>query len=205
MRALPAFLAAALLLAGCPLPQPLPDYPKGTVAPPRIVVDDNIRPVTNPGTFVRVPVGCSPEPVYTLDAFLRDTNTTEPFPVRWFVNYAPTSQPAFTIQQEDTVRGATDGAADPTLRELPRAYAFRPYQFQPVPGTGGEVKGAAGALHVVELVVSNGFDPAADTSVDPLPALPYRTPAQGFEVQVYRWIFVLVPLSGTDLCPFPPP
>jgi hypothetical protein len=33
-RALTLFAAAAL--AGCPLPQPLPDYPPGTITPPRI-------------------------------------------------------------------------------------------------------------------------------------------------------------------------
>ncbi|HUL60397.1 MAG TPA: hypothetical protein VLU43_14030, partial [Anaeromyxobacteraceae bacterium] len=46
-----------------------------------------------------------------------------------------------------------------------------------------------GIVHVVELVVSNAFDPAA---VPGNSALPYRTALPGFETQVYRWTFLLV-------------
>ena len=50
----------AALLAGCPLPQPLPDYPEGQpITPPRIVVDDTFRTVAYPESVVRVPAGCA--------------------------------------------------------------------------------------------------------------------------------------------------
>jgi hypothetical protein len=64
----------------------------------------------------------------------------------------------------------------------------------------------AGLLRVVELVVSNGFDPDA---VAPPAALPYRTPRLAFETQVYRWVFVTVPQGAScnpgepGCCPAP--
>jgi hypothetical protein len=41
-------------------------------------------------------------------------------------------------------------------------------------------------VHVVELVVSNGFAPEPTSR-------PYRTPAQGYETQFFRWVFRYVP------------
>ncbi len=41
---------AALGLAGCPIPQPLPDYPAGTITPPRILVDELLGDGGGPGT-----------------------------------------------------------------------------------------------------------------------------------------------------------
>jgi hypothetical protein len=55
----------------------------------------------------------------------------------------------------------------------------------------------AGTVRVVDLVVSNGFDPRLE-----LP-LPMRTPLPGFETQVHRWVFVLVPESPAVPCPDP--
>ncbi len=56
MRRAELLLAAlALGLAGCPIPQPLPDYPPGTVTPPRIVVDD----LLGDGAVTLVPAGCT--------------------------------------------------------------------------------------------------------------------------------------------------
>lgn len=191
-----ALAAALAVLAGCPIPQPLPDYPKGQpVTPPRIVVGDGLA---YPETVVRVPAGCASAPAYSLTADLRDAITNETFTARWFVNYDPSSQPAFTVQQEDPVLGAGSGAAD-TLRHLPRPFSFPPYQYAPALGTGGGAGSVAGALHVVELVVSNGFDTAADNN--PTAAYPNRTPLVGFEVQVYRWVFLTVPASNDVPCP----
>ncbi len=190
-----ALAAALAVLAGCPIPQPLPDYPKGQpVTPPRIVVGDGLA---NPETVVRVPAGCATAPVYPLTANLRDAITNESFAARWFVNYDPSSQPAFTPQQDDLVPGVGSGASD-TLRHLPRPFSFPPYQYPPALGTGGGAGSVAGALHVVDLVVSNGFDPAAESASA---ALPYRTPLVGFEVQVYRWVFLTVPASTDVPCP----
>jgi hypothetical protein len=193
-----ALLAALAVLAGCPIPQPLPDYPKGQpVTPPRIVLGDTLQ---YPETVVRVPAGCAVAPIYPLAAELRDAITNESFSARWFVNYDPDSQPAFTPQQDDLVPGMSAGAQD-TLRQLPRPFTFPPYQYAPTPGTGGGAGSTAGALHVVELVVSNGFDPAAQSAAA---ALPYRTPLVGFEVQVYRWVFLTVPASAAVPCPESP-
>lgn len=192
-----ALLAAAAALAGCPIPQPLPDYPKGQpVTPPRIIVSETL---TYPETVVRVPAGCAVAPVYPLDAELRDAITNETFSARWFVNYDPASQPAFTPQQDDLIPGVGSGAED-TLRRLPRPFTFPPYQYAPTPGTGGGAGSTPGALHVVELVVSNGFDPAAESAEA---TFPYRTPLIGFEVQVYRWVFLTVPASPAVPCPEP--
>lgn len=190
-----ALAAALAVLAGCPIPQPLPDYPKGQpVTPPRVVVGDGL---SFPETVVRVPAGCATPPVYALTADLRDAITNETVSARWFVNYDPASQPAFTPQQDDLVPGAGTAASD-TLRHLPRAFPFPPYQYAPAPGTGGGAGSVAGALHVVELVVSNGFDPAAENASA---AYPYRTPLVGFEVQVYRWVFLTVPATTDVPCP----
>lgn len=191
-----AALAALALLAGCPIPQPLPDYPKGQpVTPPRIVVDDTLRRPAYPETVIRVPAGCAVEPVYPLDAYLRDV-TTEPFAARWFVNYDPKSQPTFVPQQRDDVLSVSGS----DLRQLPRPFSFPPYQYVPVPGSAAS--GALpGALSVVELVVSNGFDGSADTTGA---AQPYRTPLLGFEVQVFRWVFLTVPAGADVPCPTAP-
>ena len=193
--ALPA--AALAVLAGCPIPQPLPDYPKGQpVTPPRVVVSDTLA---YPDTVVQVPAGCALAPSYPLSADLRDAITNETVAARWFVNYDPTRQPAFTPQQDDLVAGSSVGAQD-TLRKLPRPFVFPPYQYAPALGTGGGDGAAPGALHVVELVVSNGFDPAAESAEA---AQPYRTALIGFEVQVYRWVFLTVAASACVPCPSP--
>jgi hypothetical protein len=193
------FLAtlAAAALAGCPIPQPLPDYPEGQpVTPPRVVVNDTIgeHAVTYPDTIVRVPAGCDVEPVYRLKAFLRHADTIEPIIARWFVNYDPARQPAFTPQEEFEI--LAQDTSDPTLRDMPE-WPFPPYQYASADGTTSDSR-AAGALHVVELVVSNRFDETADASGA---VLPYRTPTFGFETQVYRWVFLNVTPTGTLRCP----
>ena len=69
-----AAAVAAVLLAGCPLPQPLPDYPEGEpITPPRIVVDDTIRSVTYSGYTVAYCPTCQ-----TAGKVLAD-NTTSKF------------------------------------------------------------------------------------------------------------------------------
>jgi hypothetical protein len=197
-----AALGAVAALAGCPIPQPLPDYPEGQpITPPRIVVNDGTRQITRPETVVRVPAGCGTAPIYELSAPLRDANTIETVVARWFVNYDPASTSAARPFAEDEILPLPPEALDPTLRDT-HPFTFRPYDHPPAVGTGGGVPSAAGALHVLELVVSNGFDPAADTvSVNPLPPLPYRTPRASFEIQLYRWMFVAVPQGGDVTCP----
>ncbi len=184
----PLLLVAATLV-GCPLPQPLPDYPPGAVTPPRIVVDDSVTQIASPGTIVRVPANCPPghAPSFPLDAQIRDANTLEPIVVRWFVNYDPgpgaRQQPVFF----ETV--TSNVPTDPTLRDI-QSWTFFPYDYSSDSITTG-AGGAAGAFHIVELVVSNGF------YVGEAEPLPNRSPAPGFEVQVYRWVFLNVQESTT--------
>jgi hypothetical protein len=203
LRSAAAALAvvAPLTLVGCPIPQPLPTYPPGQpVTPPRIVVDDTVHVISPPDTIVRVAAGCpdTAKPMFPLNAILRHELTNEAVSSRWFVDYDPTSQDRsrFVFSSEIPAPG-TSTTADPTLRTVP-TFTFSPYDFAAVTGTGsGADPRTPGALHVVELVVSNGFDPAADVP-PPAAALPYRTPLLNFEVQVFRWVFVTTTPSPTS-------
>lgn len=195
-RLVPAAAAlAAALLAGCPLPQPLPDYPAGTITPPRILSATTTRAAES---IIPVPAGCAVEPSYDLDAriFYGERITLA---ARWFVDYR-------SDLQSRTRPEITDDEvlpdSDPLIltRSVPR-FTFRPYQH-PVPSEigGGSDWKAPGIVHVVELVVSNGFDPS------PTAPEPNRTPAVTedggrFEIQTYRWTFVNV--AGLP-CPPPP-
>ncbi|HYD39197.1 MAG TPA: hypothetical protein VEB43_00075 [Anaeromyxobacter sp.] len=199
--------AVVLLLAGCPLPQPLPDYPPGAVTPPRILMDHLERREA----VIRVPAGCSPAPSYVLAATLVDPNTSEAVIARWFVDYDPRNSARCDPAQPQTViQGPGDDAPDPTLRQVP-AYPFRPYDHPAVVG-GGTYPAGAGVVHVVELVVSNRFDAAADRTdlcVEGSPTpFPFRTAvADGnvqFETQTYRWVFVSEPPSSSLPCPEAP-
>ncbi|WP_242396301.1 hypothetical protein [Anaeromyxobacter oryzisoli] len=184
-RRVAAAALAALLLAGCPLPQPLPDYPKGTVTPPRILADE----VTVNGDYaagepiVKVPVGCTgTAPSYVLAARLFDSNNLEQVEARWFVDYQATTQRAPFVSYPPASADQSVFTRDVT------PFTFMAYDQGTTP--------AAGEVHVVELVVSNGF--ATDGG-----ALPYRSPAQGFETAVYRWVFLYVDQSaaGAPACP----
>jgi hypothetical protein len=185
--------ATAVLLAGCPLPQPLPDYPPGSVTPPRILMD-----VLAPrDTVIRVPADCATAPSWNLTAALVDTNTGETVTARWFVDYERRNSARCRVVASEDIPGPGDQAADPTHRAV-APFRFTPYDFPPVVGSGADPR-AAGVVHVVELVVSNRFDPAADegalcTPDVPESMFPFRTAASDgtvqFETQTYRWVFV---------------
>ncbi len=179
-----ALVALAAAFAGCPIPQPLPDYPAGTVTPPRIVVDR----IAWPGTTVLVPAGCATAPTYDLNAQLIDVNTLELVVARWFVNYDPTNSSRYPPVQEQDILGSN--ANPPVTERTVPTYTFHPYDFPAIPYTGITSGNTAGAVEIVELVVSNGFDPTAVTN--PPAKLPYRTPLPGFETQLYRWMFFTV-------------
>jgi hypothetical protein len=196
----------ALGLAACPLPQPLPDYTPGqTVTPPRVVVDDTVHKVTNPETLVEVPAGCATPPTYPLRVYLRDTNTAETVVGRWFVNYdaRTTYSPSVVIQQQDDIPAPATSATDLTLRQS-NEFVFAPYARTPYGATGGGDGSTAGALSVVEYVVSNGF---ATNNGNGDTDRPNRRPAAAdkdspaFEVQVYRWVFLTVAPSAATPCP----
>ena len=107
--------------------------------------------------------------------------------------------PALPPQARDQVRAtipAPDNGLD-LVRLIP-SWSFTPYGFDS--GTDAAARRAfrdGGGLHVVELVVSNGF------TADPGPAeRPYRSPETNFETQVFRWVFHYAPGGA---CGFPAP
>ncbi len=221
-----ALLALAAALAGCPLPQPLPEYKEGTsVTPPRILSDgisvDGV-PANSQAVFL-VPAGCTaPEPTYALSAQIHDTNNLEQVEARWFVNYHPAFAQYYRFWETDTIPPDVDPLIltrtvppnDPATGAA-RPFVFKPYQYDPPAGADAPAPAPdsrANILRVVELVVSNGFDSSA--TAWPAAQLPMRTPMPGFETQVYRWVFLTTPETpgscdpGVDpicvKCPQPP-
>ncbi len=192
-----AALAITLLLAGCPLPQPLPTYPAGTVTPPRILAASTTAGVNS---IIAVPASCATPPTYPLDAriYYQDSVAVE---ARWFVDYRPDVAQRWAYQQNDEV--PPDPNALILERQIP-AFTFQPYGFAPPTelGSGFPSWSSPGIVHVVELVVSNGFATSPEDKDQP-----NRTPgstADGssqFEIQTYRWIFVNVPASTTACAP----
>ena len=189
-------LAGALVLAGCPIPQPLPEYEAGTITPPRIVVDDSVSQIAFPGTAILVPPdGCSSTaPSYPLSASLVDVNTVEQIVARWFVNYDAADPVRKCPEGGDIEIPGTSSTA--TRRTVP-TFTFYPHTSygKTVAGGNGTDGKEPGTLQVVELVVSNGFDPAVAVSpLDTRPGSgalpPFRRPASGFETQMFRWVFV---------------
>jgi hypothetical protein len=194
----------ALALAGCPIPQPLPDYPAGTVAPPRILMDaDAVVPTTDGNPIIFVPADCSTTaiPTYVLGTSVSDANTIESIEARWFVNYDPSSTLNYRPLQDDTILPNADTTN--LIRTVP-TFTFMPYDYPPSPSApgmapapkpgGGAWYSQDGILRVVELVVSNGFDPSVTSE------LPYKKPRAGtpkFETQTYRWVFLSVPSTSS--------
>jgi len=205
-RTLPAPGTLALLLgatlAGCPLPQALPEYPtSGTITPPRIQ-SDSLTPVD---TVVLVDANCvlGTNPTFTLSARLVDENTYEKVEVRWFVDYDPTRAASVSpVLPPEIIDGPADGA---TIERSLEDFLFQPYGFDPVGSEQAYRDG--GGLHVVELVVSNNFAPEVPPPV-PAHDRPWRTPlktaTQTFETQVYRWVFHYVPTGTAEArCSYP--
>ncbi len=196
-------LALLTLLAGCPLPQPLASYPSGTVTPPRILMDS----IVHPEGLVQVPAGCTTAPSWDLSATLLDNDTTETVTARWFVDYdRQNSARCVPAVPEAVIPPPEDGVDDPTRRAV-SPYRFAPYDHAPAVGPVTSAD-AAGAVHLVELVVSNRFDTSLDLvtlCTTGAETYPFRTPAvEGsfqFETQVYRWVFVNVEASEAVPCP----
>jgi hypothetical protein len=188
----PLALLIGATLAGCPLPQTLPEYPtSGTITPPRIQ-SDTLTPID---TALLVDANCAVAPAFTLSAVLIDENTYELVEARWFVDYDPSRASTVTpISPIQKIEGPSDGV---TIERALNPFVFQPYGFDPLGSEQAFRDG--GGLHVVELVVSNNFAPEP---VPPAPAnpRPWRTPlktaTQTFETQVYRWVFHYVP-TGT--------
>ncbi len=199
--ALAAAVAVAAALAGCPLPQALPEYPKNApVTPPRIL-DDSITlngktvtasPATVGAAIIPVSIYCATKPQYELGATLYDANDVELVTALWFVDYDPSL--ASTTSPAGPALNTIPPATDPTDLTRPvTPWSFSPYDYPPTVGpacakdTVIDAFHCAGILHVVDLVVSNEF--AASGVLVPLPN---RSPAPQHETQSYRWVFLLV-------------
>ena len=190
-----AALVLALLLAGCPIPQPLPDYPAGTITPPRILADE----LLGDGAVTLVPANCtSVAPSYQLSPRVVDSNTIESIEARWFVNYDFRDSGWNRIWFSRTIPPNADAT---NLTRIVPPFTFEPYLAQPPYGTPplvGPPYPDPGVLRVVELVVSNGFDPALLNTIAPDAN---RAPKPGFETQYHRWVFLTVPPSSSVPCP----
>lgn len=197
---LPALLAAGAVLAGCPIPQPLPEYSASGTTPPRILVDDQLAPRNGAfdGAVTFLPANCVTAPTRALSARIVDTNIVEGVEARWFVNYDFRDLAHNRIWQSSVIPPNVDSTN--LVRVVP-TFTFEPYQApQPYgsPALLGPPYLDAGVLRVVELVVSNGFDPALSGTIAPAVN---RAPKAAFETQVYRWVFVTVPESASVPCP----
>jgi hypothetical protein len=170
--------AGAAALGGCPIPQPLAEVSRvdGGSTTTAIILPETASPSA---TVVLVSRDCVPDPLFALSATIEDTDTADVVEARWFVDYAPVRGPSSVPQ---FVEGAVQPSPDPRipLRGL-APYAFSPYAYG----------GTSAALHVVEVVVSNGFLPVQDPT-QPLA----RAALPGFTTQTFRWVFQLVDASG---------
>ncbi|HTT70634.1 MAG TPA: hypothetical protein VMG32_05380 [Anaeromyxobacteraceae bacterium] len=170
LRPIPLLAAALLALAGCPLPQPLSEfYDGGSVTPP-IILTEQVLPT---GSLILVGKNCPSGSGFALQVAVSSVDTTYPVEARWFIDYDPQSN--WGVYQSDEIPltpSQTVGSAE--FLFTPPAYASQP-------------------VHVVEVVVSNGFLALGDQSVP----LPNRTARSGFETQLYRWVFEY---SDTGTC-----
>ena len=101
---------------------------------------------------------------FSLQADVLDENLADTVQTRWFVDYDPNNQSRSNyVYHQDF-----PPVDDPNLirRTIPVAWSFQTNDW-------------TGTFHLVELVVSNGF--ASDNG---------RTPAVGYETQVFRWSFL---------------
>jgi hypothetical protein len=169
----------ALALAACPLPQPVPDVGRvdgGTVPTPHILPESAVPSET----VVFVNSACRTPPVFSVSATVEDANTIETVTARWFVDYGIDGTALTMSPQGGEAQVLPSQDANDPLRPLD-PFLFRPYQF------GKDVP-----LHVLEVVVSNGFLPLNDST----PPLNRAAPLP-FEAQAFRWVFQYVDPADT--------
>jgi hypothetical protein len=178
-----AVVVAGAFLGACPIPQPLPGV--GSIdgglpiTPPRIVTTSASPQLglQSYGPRDSCPVGS----FFVASANLIDENVEEPVEVRWFVDYDPDNQALRTPLQVETLPPPTDPKQ---YLRYPKAFDFVPWDFD----RAGE------RVHLVEMVISNGFLPVG--AAVPPGDLPNRTAAPGYEVQVFRWTWQPSPTGG---------
>ncbi len=190
-----AGLAALLVLDGCPLPQSVPSVPAGSIPPPRIVNDVSAPSgpsctLTAAGTKVFFDPNASPGQIFQVNATIADENYSEAVDYRWFVDYDPwtgVSPPGYLPLQTGQLLPPTGPTY--TRRQVPTQ------PFQPL--------GYGSKIHVLELVISNGFDvyPPDPSSPQPLPCRTPQTAPNSYEVQSFKWVFVPVANCATAVPP----
>jgi hypothetical protein len=174
--------AVALVLAACPIPQPLAEVARsadgGSVSTP-IILPDTAQPAD---TVVLVKPDCPGAGAqFTLSATVEDLDTTESVEARWFVDWQADSP---GLLEDDTVPASSD-SSDPSRLLVP--VPFSPYTYGKPPDN---------AMHVVEVVISNSFRPTSDTTQ------PFQRAAfPPFVTQSYRWVFQYVdPTDARGRC-----
>lgn len=177
----------ALLVAGCPLPQSVPSVPAGSIPPPRVVNDVSAPTglscaLTTAGTTVAFDPNAPPGQTFQVNATIADENYSEAVDYRWFVDYDPStgvSPPGYLPLQTGQLLPPT--GVPYTRRQVP-TQPFQPLSY-------------GNTIHVLELVISNGFDvcPPDPSSPQPLPCRTPQTTRNSYEVQSYKWVFVPVP------------
>jgi hypothetical protein len=198
-RSSPAALAVLLLLAGCPLPQSVPSVPSGSIPPPRIVADVSAPPatpsfaLTTAGTTVPFDPGCATGQIFQIAATIADENYSEAVDYRWFLDYDPNtgvSPPGYVPLWFDQL---LPPSGEPYTRRQVPTQPFQPLFY-------------GNTMHVLELVVSNGFDvcPPDPSHPQPLPCRTPQTTPNRYEVQSYKWVFVPVPGCTTAPATCPP-
>ena len=184
-----AALGAALVLGGCPLPQPLPEYASvdgGTLTSLRFRLE-TIQP-SDPVVYVAK--DCPDGARFRVSLSLDDPDPLERVEARWFVNYRAGTSTQLPIRMDDVP--PADDPNDPSRRDIPAlgvpAFTFEVPRFDPAsPGRPPDV---------LELVAcSVGFVPYGQDP--PGTPYPYRTPQLGYPTaQVYRWVFQYVDAGG---------
>jgi hypothetical protein len=164
---LAAVAALAASLSACPLPQPLAEVARtdGGVSTP-VILPETAAPAE---TTVLVKPDCVPPAQFTLSATVQDFDTDEAVEARWFLNWRPDSA---GLIADEFVPASLD-ANDP-LRPIP-PIAFQPTAFGAPPAV---------ALHVVEVVVSNGFL-GIDNGTQPF----QRAATPPFQTHSFLWVF----------------
>ena len=173
-----AVVGAAALVGACPLPQPLPGVgtvDAGVIAAPPFVETSTAVP-TLPATAYGPPSACGGGADFVVSASVVDYNTTEQDEVRWFLDYDPTTQVGINLFYGPELLPAPSNAT--VIVRVPSPVHFRPSDYDT----------AVPRSHVLEMAVSNGFQPVTtEPSLDG--GMPNVEPAPGYGVQVFRWTF----------------
>jgi hypothetical protein len=164
---------AGLSLVACPLQTPLPGFTlpaDAGVRPPRIVMDT----ASPADTVVDAKLGCTS---IKLRASVKHENVDEGFEARWFIDYKPIPQLTGYQFPPESVEASRD----------PSKFEYALHEF-----TYDAHFSALGEVHVVEVVVSNGFADQTTLADGGAVGLLNREVKRGWEAQSFRWVVHIV-------------